>query len=77
MTEYPALQLLIDGESFDGTNREIIDVIDPATGEVIAQLPSATNSDLAKALEATKEAFDFGVPKVQMNVKRSYEKEPN
>jgi len=57
MTEYPALQLLIDGESFDGTNREIIDVIDPATGEVIAQLPSATNSDLAKALEATERGF--------------------
>lgn len=48
--------LLINGEWRDGSTGETFDVENPATGEVIATLASATSDDAIAALDACKEA---------------------
>ena len=57
MTDYPSLHLLIAGEQISGGGRVTEDVIDPATGEVIGQLPHATAEDLDRALAAAQRGF--------------------
>ncbi|VVT06155.1 NAD-dependent succinate-semialdehyde dehydrogenase [Erythrobacter sp. EC-HK427] len=57
MTDYPALHLLIDGEQLSGDGRTSEDVINPATEDVLGQLPHATSADLDRALEAAKRGF--------------------
>src|SRR5690554_2007802 len=54
---YPTLALYIDGEFIGGENRKTQDIINPATQEVIGQLPHATRDDLDRALEAASRAF--------------------
>jgi len=54
---YPALNLLIGEEAIGASGRDTIDVLDPATGEVIAALPKATTADLDAALEAAARGF--------------------
>ncbi|HAT36462.1 MAG TPA: hypothetical protein DCS82_12155, partial [Rhodospirillaceae bacterium] len=46
---YPDLQLIINGEYL---SRDGAPVINPSTGESIADVPFATEADLASALEA-------------------------
>ena len=36
------------------------DILDPATGEVIARVPDATAPDVDKAVSAARRAFDSG-----------------
>lgn len=59
MTEfnYPNTQLLIDGEWRSGAEGRTIDVIDPATGQVIGQVAHATRPDLDAALAAVDRGF--------------------
>lgn len=52
------LGLYIDGEHITGGGRELIGVLNPATGEVLGHLPVATDADLDRALEATSAAFE-------------------
>ena len=57
---YPrTLQFHIDGEWIDGGDRAIHQVVNPATGEPIADLPKATKADLDRALDAAERAFPF------------------
>ena len=51
------LKLLIDGRWRAGEGRDGFDVVNPATGGVIADLPLATLSDLDDALAASQRGF--------------------
>lgn len=54
---YEDLALYIDGEFVAGEGRRTQDVINPATLEVLGQLPHATEADLDRALAAAQRAF--------------------
>src|ERR1700749_4415683 len=56
-TRYTELSLLIGGEWVSGGGREHIPVINPATEEVLGQLPLATPTDLDQALAAARDAY--------------------
>ena len=58
------LRLLIDGEWLKGEGRRTLPVINPATEEVLGQLPLATPADLDRALEAADPASRRGDPAV-------------
>src|SRR5580692_10342765 len=47
----------INGEWVDSTAREWIDVVNPATGGVIAQTPSSDAAEVARAVEAAAAAY--------------------
>ncbi len=49
-------QLFINGEFVPNGDREMIDVINPATEEVISQVPKATKADVDAAIDAAYEA---------------------
>jgi succinate-semialdehyde dehydrogenase / glutarate-semialdehyde dehydrogenase len=51
------LGIYINGSWRKGEGRESHNVINPATGEVLAKLPMATAADLDEALEATAKGF--------------------
>jgi succinate-semialdehyde dehydrogenase / glutarate-semialdehyde dehydrogenase len=51
------LKLYINGSWRSGEGRDHHDVINPATGETLAQLPLATAADLDEALAATAQGF--------------------
>jgi succinate-semialdehyde dehydrogenase/glutarate-semialdehyde dehydrogenase len=54
---YETLSLYIDGEFIGGDGRREQDVFDPATGDLLGQLPHASQSDLDRALQAADRAF--------------------
>ena len=54
---YPQLSLYIDGQLLRGEGRRELDVLNPATNQVIGQLPHATQADLDLALAAAQRAF--------------------
>lgn len=54
---YPKLQLFIAGKWVDKGNRESTQVLNPATEEVLGELPHATPEDLDKALAAAQAGF--------------------
>lgn len=56
MNPYDAPYLLIEGQRLRG-ERDMLDVRNPATGEVLAGVPVATDDDLAAALEASVRGF--------------------
>jgi aldehyde dehydrogenase (NAD+) len=41
-------------------SREKIDVVNPFTEQVIAQVPAAQEADVDRAVQAAREAFDHG-----------------
>ncbi len=49
-------ELFINGEFIPNGSREMIDVINPATEEVISRVPKATEEDVAAAVDAAYEA---------------------
>jgi len=55
--QYTQLALLIDGQWIDATSRETLEVIDPATEQVLGKLPMATQHDVACAIAAADKAF--------------------
>ncbi|MCD0503921.1 NAD-dependent succinate-semialdehyde dehydrogenase [Bordetella petrii] len=55
---YEQLALYIDGEFLTGEGRRTQDVINPATLEVLGQLPHATEADLDRALASAQRAFE-------------------
>ncbi|GAB1576939.1 NAD-dependent succinate-semialdehyde dehydrogenase [Bordetella petrii] len=55
---YEQLALYIDGEFLTGEGRRTQDVVNPATLEVLGQLPHATEADLDRALAAAQRAFE-------------------
>ena len=54
---YPQLSLYIDGQFIHGGGRREQDVLNPATNEVIGQLPHASRADLDLALSSAQRAF--------------------
>src|SRR6266567_2049725 len=54
---YPALRMFIDGAWCAGETRRTAPVIDPATEQVIGQVPLATTADLDRALAAADAGF--------------------
>ncbi len=54
---YPALRMHIDGEWIEAGDRRTFDVINPATGAVLAPLPLVDAADLDRALDAAKRGF--------------------
>ena len=51
----------IDGAWTDGESGEKMDVINPATGEVVARAPKGTKGDADRALASARTAFESGV----------------
>lgn len=51
------MKLYINGEWVDGLGKEYIDVENPATNEIIAQVPRGNKDDVDKAAIASKNAF--------------------
>jgi succinate-semialdehyde dehydrogenase / glutarate-semialdehyde dehydrogenase len=54
---YSDLALYIDGKWLNGDGRKGEDVINPATGKVLAHLPHASSADLDAALAAAEKGF--------------------
>jgi aldehyde dehydrogenase (NAD+) len=52
--------LYIDGKWVDASSDEGLDVINPATEEVIGQVPQASIADVDRAVAAARRAFDEG-----------------
>ena len=59
MGQYPKLQMHIDGAWCTGSDGKFQDVVDPATEQVIGQLPHASKSDLDRALAAAQRGFEI------------------
>ncbi|WP_397536858.1 aldehyde dehydrogenase family protein [Rummeliibacillus pycnus] len=55
------LNMYIDGQWTKSSNGGKRSIINPATGEEIAQAPEGTVEDAKKAIQAAREAFDKGV----------------
>ncbi|MBV8792813.1 MAG: NAD-dependent succinate-semialdehyde dehydrogenase [Pseudolabrys sp.] len=54
---YTDLKLFIDGQWLNGEGRKGEDVVNPATGKVLARLPHASKADLDAALAAAEKGF--------------------
>jgi aldehyde dehydrogenase (NAD+) len=52
--------LFIDGRWTDGAGAETLEVLNPATEEIIAEVPQATPADIDAAVLAARRAFDEG-----------------
>ena len=57
-TEVLDLKNFIDGEFVDPAEGETEDVLNPATGEVIAEAPLSTEEDVDRAVKAARKAFE-------------------
>jgi len=57
VTQYPALHMIIDGEKVSGGGRRTFPVINPVTGETLAELPLADAADLDRALEVAQRGY--------------------
>jgi succinate-semialdehyde dehydrogenase / glutarate-semialdehyde dehydrogenase len=57
MTDYPKLHMIIDGEKIPVGHRRTHKVINPATEEVLGQLPLADAADLDRALDTAAKGF--------------------
>jgi succinate-semialdehyde dehydrogenase / glutarate-semialdehyde dehydrogenase len=54
---YPKLRLRIDGEWLGGAGRRTHEVLNPATGQALGELPLADAADLDRALDAADRGF--------------------
>ncbi|TKD49887.1 NAD-dependent succinate-semialdehyde dehydrogenase [Sphingomonas baiyangensis] len=54
---YPDLHMVIDGERVSGGSRRTHAVVNPATGETLAELPLADAADLDRALDTAAKGF--------------------
>jgi malonate-semialdehyde dehydrogenase (acetylating)/methylmalonate-semialdehyde dehydrogenase len=58
MTRVSILKNYINGEWIESTTQEYRDVVNPATGEVIAKVPFSTVEETNEAIAAAKKAFE-------------------
>jgi succinate-semialdehyde dehydrogenase/glutarate-semialdehyde dehydrogenase len=58
MIEYPALKLFINGRWCDAAGRRTEAVLNPATGQVLGQLPHAAEADLDEVLASSAKAHE-------------------
>ena len=54
---YGRLKNFIDGEWVDSQSTQTRDVVNPATGDVIAQVPLSTRDEVESCIKAAQEAF--------------------
>ncbi|MGE8004955.1 aldehyde dehydrogenase family protein [Lysinibacillus sp. NPDC093216] len=52
--------LIINGVKVESSNGETFETINPATGEVVATVAKASQEDAERAVQAARQAFDFG-----------------
>ena len=57
MTDYPHIQLFIDGHWRDGAAARSLPVLNPATGDVIGQVACAETADLEEVAAAAQRGF--------------------
>jgi betaine-aldehyde dehydrogenase len=57
-TEKTALRMVIGGEIVDAADGQTFEVVNPATGEAIATAPLGGKTDVDRAVEAARKAFD-------------------
>jgi acyl-CoA reductase-like NAD-dependent aldehyde dehydrogenase len=50
----------VTGEFVHAESASTVDVVDPATGDLLARVPDANAADVAKAVAAARAAFDAG-----------------
>jgi malonate-semialdehyde dehydrogenase (acetylating)/methylmalonate-semialdehyde dehydrogenase len=55
--QIPTVKLLLDGKFVDSRTSEWHDVVNPATQEVLAQVPFATDEEINAAVASAKQAF--------------------
>jgi betaine-aldehyde dehydrogenase len=55
-----AKKMWINGEWVSSKSGKLMDVVNPATGKVMAQVPEAGGDDVALAVKAARDAFDEG-----------------
>jgi delta 1-pyrroline-5-carboxylate dehydrogenase len=55
--KYGMLKNYVDGEWRESTSSQALDVVNPATGEVIARVPLSTSEEVKEAIAAAQEAF--------------------
>src|SRR5437879_11323436 len=48
----------IDGREIEAGNGEMLDVRNPATGDVIARIPNSTREDIDRAMKSARLAFE-------------------
>jgi malonate-semialdehyde dehydrogenase (acetylating)/methylmalonate-semialdehyde dehydrogenase len=53
----PAVKMLLDGKFVDSQTREWQDVVNPATQEVLAQVPFSTDAEILAAVASAKQAY--------------------
>jgi acyl-CoA reductase-like NAD-dependent aldehyde dehydrogenase len=53
--------MLIDGQMVGAVSGKTLEVVNPATGAVIANVPAAEKADVDLAVGAARRAFDNGV----------------
>ncbi|HEU0336356.1 MAG TPA: aminobutyraldehyde dehydrogenase [Gaiellaceae bacterium] len=64
-------KMFIGGEWVDSSSGETLEVLNPSTGEVIAEVPRATAEDVGRAVEAAEKAWSdwqFKTPKDRMEL---------
>jgi len=53
----PQVPLLINGEFIESESQTVLDVLNPATQEVLANVPMATENEIDRAVEGAKQAY--------------------
>jgi betaine-aldehyde dehydrogenase len=53
-------QMFVNGEWVESASHKTLPVIDPSTEEVIAEVPDADATDIDRAVQAARQAFDSG-----------------
>ncbi|HYA25268.1 MAG TPA: aldehyde dehydrogenase family protein [Terriglobales bacterium] len=58
LSALPPMKLFIGGRWTDSDSREKLDVVSPATGELLAKVPQASATDVNRAVESARKAWD-------------------
>jgi len=58
LSALPPMKLFIGGRWTDSDSREKLDVVSPATGELLAKIPQASATDVNRAVESARKAWD-------------------
>lgn len=61
MPVFPLQQLYIGGRRVDATSGKTFESINPANGELLAQVQSASRADVDVAVESAKKASAYGL----------------
>ncbi|CAF31502.1 putative methylmalonate-semialdehyde/malonate-semialdehyde dehydrogenase [acylating], mitochondrial [Caenorhabditis elegans] len=54
----PTVKLWIDGQAVESKTTDFVELTNPATNEVIAMVPNATQAEMQAAVDSAKNAFN-------------------